>query len=771
VEPTWEHPGVWLRRRREAAGLTQEELSKRSGLSVRAIGNLERLAAKPHARSVRLIVAALGLPADAADDLVTRSRAARDGSPAEVPDRGRSTAAVPRQLPAAVAHFAGRAAELATLERAAAGGPGVPVVILAIGGMAGVGKTALALHWAHRAARRFPDGQLYVNLRGYDQSAEPADAAEVISRLLGSLGLAPDAIPAGLEGREALYRSVLADRRVLVMADNARDAAQVRPLLPGAPGSLLLVTTRSPLTGLAAADGGCVVNLDVPDPHEAAELLSARLGADRIDAEPEAAAELIRLCGQLPLALAIAAARAAASGWSLATLAAELADETRRLGSLRLGEAAADVKAVFSWSYRHLSPAAARMFRLLGIHPGPDISVAAAASLAGLPPPEAASALRVLVDVALATERVPRRHSLHDLVRSYAAEQARAEDTPAERREAAERVLEHYLRSANSAARVLGTGCDILALGPPPPGVTPDAIRDGGQAMAWFGAEHKTLLPAIRLATELGFADHVQQLPQVFAPYLEGAGHWHDLAAAHQLAVTCAEQLNDLAGQAQAYRNLGHSRIRLGQVSQARTHLTRSVALARQLGDGVAEAYAHLGLAIACECEGQIAESLSSSKRALDLAETSGDLVLQAKASNYAGYDYARLGDLSQALAYCEHALELHRQVSQPWLEANTWDSLGYIYHHLGNPQRSVGSYARAIGLFGEVGNRYSSARTLVRLGDVYLAAADADGARSSWQRALTIFDELASPDASETRRRLRDLDQNAGIESLSGTP
>ena len=667
---------------------------------------------------------------------------------------------VPRQLPAAVAQFAGRTAELAVLdqwlERLPEDRVRGAVVISAIGGMAGVGKTALALRWAHRAAGKFPDGQLYVNLRGYDPSGQPVRAAEVIRRFLEDLGVEPERIPAGPDGQAGLYRSLLAGRRILIVADNARDAAQVRPLLPGAPGCLVLVTTRSPLAGLAAADGASVLTLDVPTEIEAVELLSARLGGGRVAAEPEAVADLVRLCGRLPLALAVVAARAAASGWPLGGLAAELADARERLGALSLNDAAADVQAVFSWSYSQLSAEAARVFRLLSNHPGPDISTPAAASLAGLSPPRARAALRELAGVSLITERVPGRYALHDLLRDYAADQARTAETSAEGRAAVHRMLDHYLHSATAAARALDPAPDIPILRPPQHGVTPERIADGHHALAWFRAEHKVLLAVIGPAAADGFGAHARQLPWTLATYLDRGGHWHDLVISHHAALACAERLGDLEGQARTHRNLGRAQLQLGQTGRARAHLTQAASLSRSLGDRAAEAHAHLSLSVVFERGRQLPESLASSQQALELATAAGDLALQVRACNNVGYDHAVLGDTRLGLTYCRLALDLHRELNEPSLEANTWDSLGYIYHHLRDYSQAVISYRRAISLFREIGARYQTAQSLGHLGDAHHAAGDNQAARDAWQRALDILDALAHPEATPIREKLQ---------------
>jgi DNA-binding SARP family transcriptional activator len=400
----------------------------------------EALAAYQTAR--RILIGELG--AEPGPELRQAHRQVLAGDPGAIPAPaptapGVGRTVVPRQLPAPVRDFVGREAELAALTGFldhAVSSMSARLVISAIGGMAGIGKTALAVHWAHQVVDRFPDGQLYVNLRGFHPSGKPMSSDEAVRGFLDALQVPVEQIPASPDAQAGLYRSLLAGRRMLVVLDNARDAGQVRPLLPGSPGCLVLVTSRSQLSGLIAIEGTYALALDVLTEAEARELLARRLGTARIDAEPGGAAELIGLCARLPLALAIAAGRASARPRFPLSALAELADSRRRLDALDAGDAAASVQAVFSWSLDSLTAPAERMFALLGLHPGPDITIPAAASLAGIPPPQAGQALDELTEAHLIAEHSPGRYAMNDLLRAYAAEQARNHDSDTGRRAA-----------------------------------------------------------------------------------------------------------------------------------------------------------------------------------------------------------------------------------------------------------------------------------------------------------------------------------------------
>ena len=416
---------MWLRRRRESAGLSQEELAELAGLAMRTISNLEsQRIRRPHSSSLQKLADALGLSPRASAELRTRFQPGngaranqhRLGDTIESrPDGG--PAPVPRQLPPTVPSFVGRSTELAQLDRwlAEARMQVASPAIFGIGGMAGVGKTALALCWAHRVARESPDGQLYVTLGG-----RSADAAEALGEMLIALGTAPERVPATLEARSELYRQLAADRRLLIVIDNAQDAAQVKALAPGAAGCVVVMTSRMQLTELVTTDDARLVNLDVLDASEGARLLFARVSAERAWHEPQAVRELVALCGGLPLALVIVAARAATSGWPLSLIAAQLSDARQRLDALDLGDSITDIRSVFAWSCQQISQDAIALLRMMASLPGPDF----AASAAGSETTSAEAGLRELARASLLTEYRPGRFRLHDLLRLYVAEQA-----------------------------------------------------------------------------------------------------------------------------------------------------------------------------------------------------------------------------------------------------------------------------------------------------------------------------------------------------------
>jgi len=677
---------------------------------------------------------------------------------------------VPRQLPAAIRHFAGRAGELSALTGLLDEGTrvGGTVVISAIAGTAGVGKTALAVYWAHRVADRFPDGQLYVDLRGFDPSGSPVSSAEAVRGFLEALGVPAQQIPASLQAQTGLYRSILAERRVLLVLDNARDVEQIRPVLPGSPDCLVVVTSRNQLTGLAA-EGARPIVLDLLSTTEARTLLDRHLGTARTSDHPEAVAEIITLCARLPLALSIVAARAAAyPRFSLADLAGEL----RRSGGLDAfdgGDSATNVRAVFSWSYRQLDPAAARMFRLLGLHPGPDLSTAAAASLAGVPVRQARALLAALTRAHLVTERAPGRYAFHDLLRAYATELAEdnEHDTDHEHdtHAARDRVLDHYLHTAHTAATILDPLRQPLALDPMRPGVTVEDIADHGQALDWFTAEHRVLMAVINYAAGARLDTQTWQLAWAFADFLDRRGHWYELVSTQTAALHATERLAYRPGLARAHRYLGRVHTRLGHYDEARSHYQHALDAFGELGDRTGQAHTHHSLCVVYERLGRHEDALSHAQQAVDLYRAVGNQAGAAHALNTVGWSYAQLGDHGQALTYCLQAMDLLKELGDRHGQALTWDSLGYAHRHLGHRRQAIACYERALELFRDVGDRYGEAETLIDLGDAYLATGDREPAGDAWRQALDILDAIDESDDSHAERVRAKLEQLATAE------
>jgi DNA-binding SARP family transcriptional activator len=678
------------------------------------------------------------------------------------PRRGRDTEhAQPRQLPAAVGHFVGREAELKALRETAERGGAV--VISAISGTAGVGKTALAVRFAHEVAHRFPDGQLYANLRGFDPSCAPSDPLVVARGFLEALGITPAGIPSDPDAVLALYRSKLANTRTLILLDNARDTNQVRPLMPGAAGCLVLVTSRNMLTGLVALDGATPLTLDLFTAQEAGELLTRRLGAERTGGEPDAAAHLARLCARLPLALNIAAARAAAyPGASLRSVADQLGDTQRRLDALSAEEGAADVRAVFSWSYQTLDGSAALLFRLLGLHPGPDISAAAAASLSGLAPDEARSALNALVRAHLIAEPIPSHYALHDLLRAYAVELASGHATEEQRHQAKRRMFDHYLHSAHRARQALNMGSQMIALEAPCPGTTPEDFADRTQARAWFRTEHSVLIAICGLAAEGGFDAHAWQLAWAVASYLDGAGYWTEIETTSRSALVAAERADDPVGVAHAHRNLGYVRVRRTDYPGALAHFGKALALFDRLGERGFQASVLEVIAWTMRYQNRATEALAHDEQALEIHEAIGQAGTHPWLPVALGWDHAMLGNHEAALAHSLNGLAISRASGNLYAEAAALHGTGSARFHLGDYATAIADNLEELALRREIGDYYYEAEALQTLGDSYLASGDAAAARSVWEQAVVIYDDLKHSDVAAVHAKLRELDANA---------
>ncbi|WP_433439628.1 BTAD domain-containing putative transcriptional regulator [Nonomuraea sp. CA-141351] len=667
--------------------------------------------------------------------------------------------AVPRQLPSPPPVFIGRQKDLALLDGALTGdGPRRPVMISAVGGAGGIGKTWLVLHWAYRDLGRFPDGQIYLDLRGFDATNAPMPVETALRILLGALAVDPSAIPQEPQEQAALYRGLTAGKRMLIVLDNVRDSAQVVPLLPGGSSCTVLVTSRHQLAGLLSGHGARHVPLDVLDAAESRLLLRRLLGSARVDREPEAVAALVERCAGLPLALSIIAARAMTSaGLPLTELAAELLADATRLDALDAGELPADLRAVFAASYRALSPAAALMFRLMGLHAGPDISLPAVASLTGT---HLAAARRTLAELARAhvvTEHTPGRFALHDLLRVYAAEQAHAEDGEAERRAALRRLLDHYLHTAYNAALLFYPNRRAITLAVPlSPGAAPAELSDARQAAGWLAAEHRGLLPVIEQAVGAGFTTHAWQLAWSLADFLDRQAHWHDLLAMQRVALNAAVAEADLLGQHHAHQAIGRASMRLDLYDDARTHLDLALGLSVRLGDQVAQAEANHGLSVMYGHRGRHEEALYHAEQALELHQAMGNRIGVALALNGVGWHQANLGRHREAIGTCDQALSLFQELDDRYGQAATLDSLGYAHHHLGDHDLAVERYRQALELFREVGDRVEEGQCLERIGDAHQDAGDGPQARQAWQAALNVIDELGRPGDDPLRTKLQ---------------
>ncbi|WP_189133119.1 AfsR/SARP family transcriptional regulator [Wenjunlia tyrosinilytica] len=665
-------------------------------------------------------------------------------APAAVP------APVPRQLPAPPALFTGRAVELAALsaDLDQHADRGESVVISAITGKGGIGKTYLALRWAYNHLERFPDGQLYVNLRGFDPSGEAVPPPVAIRGFLGALGVEPSAVPVDPDAQAALYRSLVAGKRMLIVLDNALDTAQVTPLLPGSPSCAVLVTSRRRLGSLVTAQGARLLTLCTLSKDESPEVLTRHLGEARIAAEPEAVNALLRHCGGHPLALSTVAARAAAHpDFPLSHLAAELAESANRLDALDADDIAADLRAVFSASYQALEPDAAHVFTLLGMAPGPDISPPAAAALANRAPADIRTLLHALEVSHLVRQQSPGRYQLHDLVRLFAVERARQDQHEAVRPLALRRLVDFYLHTADRGSRLADTFWPIrLELEPPIAGSRPHPLADAAAAGAWFDAEHMCLLAAQQLTQELGWHTLTWQLAESVFALLWDRNRLPENLGMWRAALAAAEQLDDPSVQALARLRLGLSCGQAGRNTEALDHLGQALTLFEQTGDAAGQGSAHFALGWIWDQQGVPRRALSCVERSLSLHHALGDAVWEARILNAMGWSHARLGRYQQAHSHCARALAVCRSEGDRRGEVSTLDSLGYIAHLSGRHGQALDHYHQALSMSRELSRDIGIAATafeanvLAHLGDTYQALNRTSAARHCWRQALDLY-------------------------------
>ncbi|MFD9701345.1 tetratricopeptide repeat protein [Lentzea sp. NPDC059081] len=649
----------------------------------------------------------------------------------------------PHQLPLEIRHFAGRQQELDQLTSLRDQAAGTAVAVIT--GTGGIGKTTLAVRWAHSVADEYPDGELYVNLRGFDPADDPVEPGTVLHGFLDALGVGPARIPDDPAGMQALYRSLVAHRRMLIVLDNARDADQVRPLLPGAAGCLVLVTSRNRLASLVAQEGARPVALEAFTGQEAAELLATHLGEARAEAEPEATAALADFCAGLPLALSIVAAQAAVHpGFSLAQVLEGLRAEPHTLDALDLGDASGSVRTVFSWSVRALDDDATRLFRLLGLHVGPDFGLGTAASLAAEPPARTRHLLAGLTAANLVEQYVPGRFRMHDLVRACAAELVQEPETaPASRR-----MLDFLLHTTESAAIALNRNRDRQHLGVIADGTAYVPITNTDEAFRWYHAELATLSAAARQST----TSYAWQIPWAMTSFLYRQGRWTEWAELHEAAL---DRADDDHARARTLRLLGNAYTLLDRRDEGRAQHERAQALFESLDDAHGLARTHHARAWAHGRFGENREAIAHAEEALRLYRGYGNSSGEAHALDAAGWFHAQLREFEKALDYCTRALEMHTELGDASGMADDYDSLGYIHHHLGDTERSFAEYDKAIALWQELGAAYDEAVTLVRVGEAHEDGGDRPAALATWQRALEIFVQLDHPEADTVRAKL----------------
>ncbi|MFD5625001.1 ATP-binding protein [Streptomyces sp. NPDC127072] len=774
--PTGDHPSELRRRlaaeltgavlgaeKRRGRALDRAELARRLNVSASSLYAYLNGTTLPGADVLDGLLAALGVTGVQAgrigtlrDNAETARRvrspsadASAHASPTAPPRRH-----VPRQLPAGPPEFVGREAELAQLDALLGKGSAPvagPMVITTVEGTAGVGKTSLALHWAHRVRGRFPDGQLHVNLRGFG-AEEPMDPSEALHGFLQGLGVAPAAVPAHRGAASALLRTVLADRRVLLVLDNARSAEQVRPLLPSGPGSLALVTSRTRLDGLVVREGARRITLDVLTRSDAHALLARRTGAERVAREPRATAELVDLCARLPLALSVAAARVVTGpDDAFGPLVAELREAQARLDVLGLQDADVDLRTVFERSYALLPPPAARLFRLLGCHPGPDLDGAACAALLGTPAVPRAL-LDTLTSAHLVQQHAPGRYALHDLLRLYARERAEAGPQD-ERRAATERLLAHYVDAARYADRWL----EPWRPGPAAPApATLTALADHRDATDWFERELAVLQAVIaQAAASGGLEHHAWRLAEALAVHLRRSGRRHQRAAVHGLARTAAERAGNRAAWASATRRHADALSRLHRAEEALELLRTALRTCRALEDCEGMRAVRLSLVRVHAARGDHRRALPHARLALAMAERTGDPWALADGLTSVAQQWEELGDHTVALKHGRRALELYTRLGHLDGRAGILLCVGRAEQGLDRHDRAVGHYEASLALDRALGDRYREAHALDHLADAHAALGRHRQARRLREEALSVFEGLHHPDARAVRAKL----------------
>lgn len=655
---------------------------------------------------------------------------------------------VPRQLPSRVAHFTDREAGLTALDSWLAEPSDAATPNWLIVGSGGVGKTSLAAFWAHRVRDRFPDGDLYLDLRGYHVSRRRT-ADEALDEVLRVLGVPAERSPVGTDAKAAMYRTLLHGRRMLIMLDNAAAVEQIRPLLPGSPACRVLITSRDRLTSLTAREGAHRMSLDALPPDHARELLRRTAGADRIDAEPDAAAELARYCGFLPLALRIAAERLVAGAHlRVAELVEELADERERLDALAVDDDSSAVRAVFSWSYLALPPEAARLFRLLGLAEGPDIALDTAAALAGLSRTRTRRLLESLVGAHLLDEHLAQRYRFHDLVGLYAAERAQHDESPAERDAAVRRLLSWYLHASIAASWLVAPSFTRIPMDTPEsPGSVPE-FADRPTALHFYDAERANLLAAVRQAADRGERVFGWQLPVAIFAFLLSRRPLADWVETHRIGLAAARELGDELAEAWLLTSDAIARSALQENRAAVAQLERAVSLWRRSGPEWAQAWALRDLGGAYYALGRDEEADRALERALTTHVELGDEWGEATALSALAKAELRLGQFDEAIPHLERAIEIRRSHGDRRNEASCLSEIGLVLGAMGRAAEAVEHLEQALELHQEVEFGYGEALDRERLADLWETIGRPEQAREQRRLAAQLYDELGVPHA-----------------------
>jgi tetratricopeptide (TPR) repeat protein/transcriptional regulator with XRE-family HTH domain len=746
-----EQPGLGfaglLRQLRDRARLTQEELAEAAGLSPRSVSDLERgIHRTAHKDTARLLAGALGLAGPAGELFVTAARgrapAAEVLAAVQEAAPGAAAASATRALPRDTVSFTGRGRELARLLEALTpmAADGVVLGIHAIGGMAGIGKTTFAVHAAHRLAPGFPDGQFYLPLHAHTPGQRPVGPADALASLLLTAGVAAPQIPPGLEARAARWRDHVSGKKILLLLDDAAGHEQVRPLLPGTAGSLVLITSRR---RLAALEDVAQITLDTLPPGEAATLLARLAGRPGMRGDA-AVGEITRLCGYLPLAIAMLASQLRNHpAQTVAGLAAELAAARDRLALMRAENLS--VGAAFSLSYADLTPGPQRLFRRLGLVPGPSFDVYAAAALEGTSLEEARRFLDELYDQHLLAEPAPGRYQLHDLLREHARALA-ATDDPAGSDAAAARLLDYYLHTALAAGRPFNPWASAPRRPPPghPPTQAPD-VSALGPAGAWLEAERANLHAAAEYAAGHARPRHAVALPAAMSGFLAARGQRDQSAALHQGALAAARQGGDRLGEADTLAELGALQRDTGDYPAAAASLDQAVAIYADLGDGPGQAYALNQLGFLQVLTGDYLAAAASHQQALALARNASDRPAEATALINLGLGQQLTGDYPAAAASQQQALALFRDLGNLFGQAYALNCLGVVQQETGDHPAAAASQQQALALFHDLGELLGQAQALNDLGIVQQATGDYPAAAASHQQALGLFTDLGN--------------------------